>query len=261
MDNNYCVYMHKCIKNNKIYIGMTNDVKRRWRSKGVEYKPPKNEDQNSRSFWNAIKKYGWDNFQHLIIENNLTEKEAEEKEKYYILKYNTGNKKYGYNIAPGGNGGKVYLEHPRGMLGKHHSIKKKIQQSKLMKKLNEEGKCGTVWKHGHPRGMLGKHQSEEYKERLRNIPSDKHPSHISVRVIFPDGKFKDFGCTKYAKEFLKLDGRTVARLRRTGQEYELPKGNMKKEYFEWRKSLVGIRIVEITENTEITKGSKNPLVS
>lgn len=66
--------------------------------------------------------------------------------------------------------------------------------------------------------------------------------------------------TKYAKEFLKLDGRTVARLRRTGQKYELPKGNMEKEHFEWRKSLVGIRIIEITENTEITKGSKNSLV-
>jgi len=53
----YVVYMHRCKQNGKIYIGKTNDIKRRWRSNGIEYKPGKGEE-NNRPFWNAIKKYG-----------------------------------------------------------------------------------------------------------------------------------------------------------------------------------------------------------
>ena len=66
--SNYCVYIHRNKINNKVYIGITNDVKRRWRCEGIEYKPSK---ENTSSFWNAIQKYGFDKFEHIILECNL----------------------------------------------------------------------------------------------------------------------------------------------------------------------------------------------
>ena len=95
--NNNCVYCHTNKINGKRYIGITqNKPNRRWQN-GYGYK-----DRNSH-FCNAIKKYGWENFEHIILEENLTRKEASEKEKYYIRLYNTNNENYGYNITSGGD--------------------------------------------------------------------------------------------------------------------------------------------------------------
>ena len=95
--NNNCVYCHTNKINGKRYIGITqNKPNRRWQN-GYGYK-----DRNSH-FYNAIKKYGWENFEHIILEENLTRKEASEKEKYYIRLYNTNNENYGYNITSGGD--------------------------------------------------------------------------------------------------------------------------------------------------------------
>ena len=83
-NKNWVVYAHKNKINKKIYIGITGQKpERRWRN-GQGYK-------TSTYFYNAIQKYGWDNFEHIILQFNLTQQEAEEKEKYYIQKYNTLN--------------------------------------------------------------------------------------------------------------------------------------------------------------------------
>lgn len=60
--------------------------------------------ENSTYFWNAIKKYGWNNFEHYILESNLTLEEANEKERYYISYYNSSNNLYRYNLTLGGEG-------------------------------------------------------------------------------------------------------------------------------------------------------------
>lgn len=94
MDNikNYVVYKHTCKMNGKVYIGITNDIKRRWRYNGIEYKPHGSENPTGRPFWNAICKYGWDNFTHEIIETELSFEEACEREKYYISLYEATEK-------------------------------------------------------------------------------------------------------------------------------------------------------------------------
>ena len=52
----------------------------------------------------------------------------DELEKYYIELYQSNDKSKGYNIARGGNGGKVYVTHPRNMLGKSQTIFQKENQ-------------------------------------------------------------------------------------------------------------------------------------
>lgn len=95
-ENIWCVYKHTT-PSGKVYIGITSQKpERRWRN-GHGY-------GNCVAFWNAIQKYGWDNIKHEILENNLSNEDACEKEKLYIEQYQSTNPKYGYNITSGGSG-------------------------------------------------------------------------------------------------------------------------------------------------------------
>lgn len=95
--NNYKVYLHYNKINNKKYFGITKQpLSRRFRNNGEGYK-------HSIRFYNAIKKYGQDNFGHILLKENLNEKQAIEQEKYLISYYDTTNPLKGYNITPGGD--------------------------------------------------------------------------------------------------------------------------------------------------------------
>lgn len=94
--NEYKIYAHVNKINGKIYIGQTKQsLKERWGSDGRRYK--------GQVFYNAIQKYGWDNFEHLLILDNLNQMQANYYEKFFIEKYNTTNKNFGYNVTNGGN--------------------------------------------------------------------------------------------------------------------------------------------------------------
>ena len=93
-----CIYLHKNKINNKVYIGQTiqENPQSRWK-KGKGYK-------TCISFYRAIQKYGWENFQHIILEKgDFSLKELNEKEKFYIKLYDSTNPKKGYNITEGGS--------------------------------------------------------------------------------------------------------------------------------------------------------------
>lgn len=93
--NNFIVYIHKNRINGKMYVGITcQKVNRRWRN-GEAYK------QNFH-FYNAICKYGWDAFDHIIVKAGLTKTEACDEECRLIEKYHTTNERYGYNRSTGG---------------------------------------------------------------------------------------------------------------------------------------------------------------
>lgn len=97
--NNYCVYVHINKINQKKYVGLTcQKPEDRWGSNGNRYK-------KVGRFYLAIQKYGWDNFEHKILEEDLTFKQACKKEQYYIKQYNTFDRKYGYNCTTGGESG------------------------------------------------------------------------------------------------------------------------------------------------------------
>ena len=75
--------MHVNTINNKRYIGITCQTpENRWRSDGSGY-------ARSSHFWNAIQKYGWDNFEHEILQSNLSHEKACELETNNINKIRT----------------------------------------------------------------------------------------------------------------------------------------------------------------------------
>ena len=96
--DDYKVYAH-ISPSNKVYIGITKSKKpeNRWGASGKGY-------STQRLFWRAIQKYGWNNFKHIILLDNLTKEVAIECEKALISKYNTNNASFGYNLTDGGEG-------------------------------------------------------------------------------------------------------------------------------------------------------------
>jgi len=91
---NYSVYKHTS-PDGRVYIGITSQKPTaRWQG-GNGYK-------NNSYFTRAIKKYGWDNFKHEILAENLTENDAKAMEIGLISFYKANERKYGFNISTGG---------------------------------------------------------------------------------------------------------------------------------------------------------------
>jgi group I intron endonuclease len=96
-----CIYKITNTLNHKIYIGKTNlTIEERFKQ---HIKNSKLESNKNRPLYNAIKKYGIENF---IIEKieDCSEQDSSKREQHYIKCYNSYNN--GYNATLGGEGTK-----------------------------------------------------------------------------------------------------------------------------------------------------------
>lgn len=166
-DKNFVVYCHENVINNKKYIGITcQTLEQRFR-KGEGYK-------SSPHFYSAIKKYGWENFNHSILYQDLNESEAKEKEIELIAKFNTQDSDYGYNITPGGEG---YVGTDNPWFGKHHTLENRKKLSSLLKgrKLSEEHRNKIS------AALKGRVVSEEAKKKMKenhaNVKGVNNPAY------------------------------------------------------------------------------------
>ena len=93
--NNYCIYLHENKINGKVYVGQTcQKPQYRWNN-GQGYK-------ECSYFYKAIQKYGWENFNHIILAEKLTLEQANFLEEYYISIFDSTNSESGYNLQKGG---------------------------------------------------------------------------------------------------------------------------------------------------------------
>lgn len=111
--DNWTVYKHVS-PSGKVYVGISSNVKNRWAVNGYYY------CLSDTIFSRALRKYGWDNFEHIIIQDGLNKQEACDMEKELIAYYKAHN--ISYNITDGGEGfcGKHTDEHNR------HKIESRI---------------------------------------------------------------------------------------------------------------------------------------
>lgn len=169
----YTLYVHKCKCNNKLYIGITgrNPITR-W-SSGTGY-------VGSSYFYHAIQKYGWDNFQHIILLEGLTKEVACECEKYLIAKYKTNNHKYGYNITTGGEN----FNHSKETIQKiKDSNKGKIRSLETRQHISEAHK-------GLVSNFKGKHLSDDAKRKIGDANRGRIPSEETRKKISEANKGK-----------------------------------------------------------------------
>lgn len=168
----WLVYKHTS-PSNKVYVGITSSKNPnvRWGLNGNGY----TRSNQQKRFSSAIKKYGWDNITHEILEYSLSYKDAQSKEKYYIKLYDSY--KNGYNMTKGG-------EHSA-RLGKKHSeeTKEKIRLSRIgttmpletRKKIGEANKkriCSEFTRQKISNSQKGICFSEEHKKKLSENHTD-----------------------------------------------------------------------------------------
>lgn len=95
----YTLYLHTCLANNKVYVGVTSqDANMRWLD-GDGYK-------SNFELYTDIRQYGWEKgFNHKIVNDNLSWEKAKEAERYFIEMFDATNPEKGYNHDKGGKYG------------------------------------------------------------------------------------------------------------------------------------------------------------
>lgn len=185
MENHFnCIYMYINKVNGKRYIGKAKDFNKRH----------KQHLKGKLIIDKAIRKYGEENFEIVILEENVeTDSQLNELEKLYIKKYDSYRKNgKGYNVADGGTGGDTLKgmtdeqreEHGRKIseaqkggknpfYGKHWSEEWKQEHSRKVKEHYE--------KHGHP--CTGKKYSDEHKRKISESQKGKKYSEETKRKM------------------------------------------------------------------------------
>lgn len=162
-ERKWCVYIHTNKHNNKVYIGITNNVKNRWGSNGKKYlKIKKDGSYDQPAFARALKKYSnWiKDWEHIIFMENLTHIKAKYVERILISLYKSNccrykNPSYGYNLTDGGDG----------MVGYKYSNETKQKMSKKAKERFKD-KENTPW--------FGKKLSDEHKKKIGDRNKGKY---------------------------------------------------------------------------------------
>lgn len=178
--NEYCVYKHTA-PNGKVYIGLTAQrVEDRWLN-GRGY-------ARNLHFWNAIKKYGWDNIKHEILETGLSKVDASEVEKHYIALYMSSRPEYGYNLTEGGE------------TGIHHTMQSRLKLSNSRK--------GQRYNIGVPfteerKQHLREHHADVRGEKNPNYGKKWTPEQIAIRQAHR--VYKCGGESPSARSILQLD--------------------------------------------------------
>lgn len=156
------VYKYENLVNGKLYIGRTSQtLSDRANGSGLTgYK-------TSERFWNAICKYGPENFKGTILFENLTFEESVRIESELIKKYDTTNPEKGYNI--------LEQEPGCGCLSEETKIK-----------------IGNA-NRGKPSWAKGKHLSDEHKENISKALKGKKFSEDHLNAL------REFNATRKGK--------------------------------------------------------------
>ena len=198
------VYAHINKLNNKVYIGITSqNPEKRW-MKGNGYIP-------CTAFYRAIKKYGWNNFENIILYEGLDNKEALNIETKLILEYKNKGLSYNIKTDPTWIGKSrqhtLYVYNIKGMF-----IQKceSIHRASIIFNISESGiyYCATKYRNTLSwKGYIFLFQEESIEERLELINTFKrHPSvnKRKIEMLSLTGKvLKEFNSLTEAGKYIK----------------------------------------------------------
>ena len=203
-EKTYCVYVHTNKINGKKYVGQTcKKPEVRFGKNGARY-------IGCRIFYNAILKYGWDNFYHEVLFTNLTVEQANLIEQAVISAYNTTDRRFGYNLQSGGKNHNLADETKQILsqmnkgknAGSQNPFYGKKHTAETRKKLSESHKYICL---GENNPNYGKKHTAEAKERMRTSRKGKHILQYDL-----DGNFiKEWEYMSLARQEYNLDKRSL----------------------------------------------------
>lgn len=162
----YSVYMHTNKTNEKKYIGITAQVpESRWGTGGRNYR------NKCPHFWNAIQKYGWDNFTHSIVATGLSKEDACQMEIDLIRTYKTQNREFGYNTMAGGVAPSIPEE-----------VRKKMSQSMIGNKNGIGHPCSEEKKKKISDAQKGRRLSDDHRDKLSRAKAGKTHAPPSIET-------------------------------------------------------------------------------
>lgn len=125
------IYKITNLINGKLYIGQTKNIKNRWHEHCLESAS----NRKNQILYNAMRKYGINNFKIEIIEGPV--KDYNEREKYWISYYNTYlDRTKGYNMTPGGEDPPIIKGEKSALAEYDDKIILSIQQALIENKLS-----------------------------------------------------------------------------------------------------------------------------
>lgn len=161
----FYVYIHINKVNDKKYVGVTRvSPESRWRN-GKNY-------GHNKHLTSAVKKYGWDNFDHQVFEVN-SESEMFYLEKYLISFYETTNQDKGYNHSIGGEKGGYKecnsgtLEYTRQWYHKNRDRLRVYQMEQFYKHSEKRKEYLKKWRAENPDKLRAQQQRYVAKKKLR----------------------------------------------------------------------------------------------
>lgn len=111
------IYAYKKKTEQKVvYVGQTSNLKRRRYQH--EITDPYHEKVKEYNFplSRGIRKYGIEEYECIILEDNISENEIDDREKYWINYYGTYEDPQGYNLTPGGKSGNRYYKFEKNII-------------------------------------------------------------------------------------------------------------------------------------------------
>ncbi len=231
----HCVYIHTNMINGKKYVGQTiygDNPNRRWQN-GYGYKPNK---EHTSYFWNAIKKYGWDNFEHKVVASNLTLEEANRLEELLIEKLMTRNPDKGYNIKYGGHNKMIPIEIREKISQSHIGI---IPSEETRKKMSESHKGAVPWNKNIA-------MPEEFSSKMRESKIGKcgKDANRSIKVYSPELDMY-FDSMKQAGEFVGVSYNLIC-LCCNGRKKHAGRHPITQELLTWQRITEGVDINDYT---------------
>lgn len=180
---------------------------------------------------NAIKRYGWDNIEHIVLFTDLSKEEAEEREIQLIQEYKTNEKAYGYNLAKGGETSNGY-KHTKEQIEKAQRNRHKAVYSKETRRKMSE-KYRSLWRDPEykekmltafskrPKKPKGFKLSEETKQKISETRNVKYIRCIETGEVFRG--------TRDCAEKHQIDRRTLQRILNKEKGFN----SVKKKHYEY----------------------------
>jgi group I intron endonuclease len=227
------IYIAKNKINNKVYIGQS--IHFYYRKAAHKYSSKKG---SNCYFHKAIKKHGWNNFEWAILDSEKVEainevlaikiliNKLNEKEIYWIKKYNSSNGSYGYNLTEGGrNSSYSHTKESKAKLSLAHKGKKLT--SEHIKNISKATK-------GINNPFYGKKHTEESKKKMSlnsmHWLGRKHSEESKKKMSKSKKGTKHTEATKKKLSEFKKDKTIYLFIHKSGLKERLTRTEMKEKY-------------------------------